>query len=67
MSFGYGEVICPDCYNGEEQFIFLDKSYWLNRFLAHLLEPKTKQQEKHLNDQPLLEEAFNQSEVEIAG
>jgi len=34
MSFGFGETICPHCYDGEEHFIFLDKSYWLNRLLA---------------------------------
>ena len=33
MSFGYGEAICPNCYNGEKQFIFFDKNYVLNRII----------------------------------
>ena len=34
--FGYGKGICLDCYNGENKFIFLDKSYWLNRLIIRL-------------------------------
>ena len=34
MSFGYGEVICPRCYEGEREFIFLDNSFFLNRLLT---------------------------------
>jgi len=67
MSFGYGEAICPDCYRGEEPFIFPDKDYWLNRILARLMEPKTKQPEKDLDDQLLSDQAFIQQEVETAG
>ena len=33
---GYGEAICPDCYNGETPFIFYDNRYWLNRILTRL-------------------------------
>jgi len=36
MSFGYGKTICPRCYEGEKEFIFLDNSYILNRFLSML-------------------------------
>lgn len=36
MAFGYGETICPDCYEGEEKFIFFDESYWLNRLLSRM-------------------------------
>ena len=32
-TFGFGTSICPDCYSGERNFIFLDSSYWLNRIL----------------------------------
>ena len=34
--FGFGEAICPDCYKADKVFIFLDKSYWLNRMLSRL-------------------------------
>ena len=33
MSFGYGETICPRCYEGEDEFIFPDMTLWLNRLL----------------------------------
>ena len=32
-SFGFGEIICPDCYSGEESFVFFDNTYFLNRLL----------------------------------
>jgi hypothetical protein len=34
MSFGFGEGICPDCYEGEKKFIELDQAYLLNRILS---------------------------------
>jgi DNA-directed RNA polymerase subunit RPC12/RpoP len=37
MSFGYGEIICPDCYEGERRFITFDDGFWLNRIVAHKL------------------------------
>ena len=42
MSYGYGETICPRCYDGEEKFIKMDRSYWLNRFLAAFMESEAK-------------------------
>lgn len=36
-TFGFGEIICPSCFNGEKEFLFLDKSYWLNRFISKLV------------------------------
>lgn len=37
LTFGFGKGICPDCYSGEQPFLFFDKSYFLNRVLACLL------------------------------
>jgi len=34
MSFGFGESICPGCYDGEVSFLFFDGSYWLNRLMC---------------------------------
>ena len=31
--FGFGKVNCPDCYKGEEQFLFFNKSFVLNRIM----------------------------------
>ncbi len=36
MSFGFGEAICPDCYQGEHTFLFFDESYLLNRIITRL-------------------------------
>lgn len=36
MSFGFGEAICPDCYQGEQPFLFFDESYLLNRIITRL-------------------------------
>ena len=33
LSFGYGDAICPNCYEGEDSIIFLDTDFWLNRIL----------------------------------
>ena len=33
LTLGFGEVICPQCYAGEEEFVFLDSRYILNRLL----------------------------------
>jgi len=40
LFFGYGKTICPDCYDGEQSFIFFDGRYWLNRITAHLLKQR---------------------------
>lgn len=36
MCFGFGECICSKCFEGEREFIFLDRSYWLNRLLLRI-------------------------------
>jgi len=46
MSFGYGETICPHCYDGEEKFILMDTGYWLNRFLSTFMEQETRIQKR---------------------
>jgi len=32
-SFGFGKMICPECYNGEAEWLFPDMSYCFNRWL----------------------------------
>jgi len=34
LTFGYGTTICPDCYEGEENFLILDENFLLNRLIA---------------------------------
>lgn len=55
MSFGYGETICPRCYDGEKQFIFLDDGYWLNRLLSTFFGRETVLDERDDFDEILLE------------
>jgi len=49
MSFGYGKTLCPECYNGGEKIISLDKECWLNRLLSKIIEkePTYKKQEEY--------------------
>jgi hypothetical protein len=53
MTFGYGTAVCPQCYRGEEQFIFFDQSYWLNRIMAKLVKHQEEPKEEEPYD-PLL-------------
>ena len=32
-TLGFGEIICPECYDGEGEWFFPDRSYWLNRLI----------------------------------
>ncbi len=65
MSFGYGETICPHCYNGEEKFILMDKGYWLNRFLSTFMEQETRVQEQEDYDDILLAQMKTAEDYEI--
>ena len=64
LSFGYGEAICPNCYKGEEEFIFLDKSYWLNRILSSLIKQDKHQQVEDL-DEIMLERLTSEDHIII--
>jgi len=37
IPFGYGEAVCPICYDGEHPFLWWDGRFWLNRLLSRLL------------------------------
>jgi hypothetical protein len=41
-SFGTGSIICPRCYKGETEVIFLDETYWLNRLVKKLIKTEAK-------------------------
>ncbi len=41
-SFGFGEIICPICYQGDIHFVFLDNNYWLNRIIDRKFNQKSK-------------------------
>jgi len=53
MSFGFGEIICPECYKGEEDFISLDKGYWLNRMLACFIHQSRNKLQKSAESETL--------------
>ena len=50
LTFGYGEVICPDCYDGEHESIFFDDRFLLNRLLMRSLIKKGTYKEELLED-----------------
>lgn len=54
MSFGYGKTLCPNCYNGVENFISLDQEYWLNRLLTKLIEKRPTYTDLEKYDEILL-------------
>jgi len=56
LSFGYGETICPRCYDGEKQIIFLDDGYWLNRLLSNYIGRETVLDKQEDFDEILLEQ-----------
>ena len=37
FTFGYGATVCPDCYRGEQPFVFFDDRFWMNRFLMRFV------------------------------
>ena len=65
MSFGYGETICPRCYDGEEKLILMDKGYWLNRFLSTFMEQETRVQKQEDYDDILLAQMKTAEDYEI--
>jgi len=65
MCFGYGEAICPDCYDWEQPFLFLDGSYWLNRITAHLLNHRASQLKPYSPDPILIQRNHIPHEIEV--
>ena len=65
MSFGYGTAICPDCYNGEQHFLFFDDRFWLNRILMRLLYRGLPRTRPPSSDPALDPTLFAQPEVEV--
>ncbi len=49
LFFGFGEIVCPDCYQEDQQFLFLDNSYWLNRFITRLYKQKLSEPAPHFH------------------
>jgi len=49
LFFGFGEIICPDCYEEDQQFLFLDNGYWLNRLTTRLNKQKISEPVPHFN------------------
>ena len=65
MCFGFGEAICPDCYKGEQPFLFFDNSYLLNRITAHLLNQRTTQTDSPSYDPTLIHPTSVPTAIEI--
>ena len=65
MCFGYGEAICPDCYDGEQPFLFFDNSYWLNRIMARLLNHRASRLKPYSPDPILIQRNQIPHEIEV--
>jgi hypothetical protein len=63
MFFGYGKTICPSCYEGEQPFLFFDDDYWLNRFMARLLQHRGEPAPIIKTSSPQLYETGDEIEV----
>ena len=65
MCFGYGEAICPDCYQGEQPFLFFDNTYWLNRITAHLLNHSAPKTPPAADESPLIHQPPTPPPIEM--
>lgn len=65
MCFGFGEAICPDCYEGEEKFLFFDNRYWLNRIMARVFNQRTPTSEPISPDPTIIHSTSETSMIEI--
>jgi hypothetical protein len=66
LSFGYGNAVCPQCFDGEDQIIFLDNTYWLNRLISRFIQPKPYPKKIDDYDEILLEQAQVSEDMEIS-
>jgi len=65
MTFGYGATICPDCYDGEQPFLFFDDKYWLNRIMMKLLGQWEQNIENKFEDALLGQSTYEPFEIDI--
>ena len=53
-SFGYGKTICPDCYKGQNELIYFNDNFFLNRIMNKkkglYTPPQSRQKILHYND-----------------
>lgn len=64
MTFGFGTAVCPDCYDGEQPFLFFDDGFWLNRVMTKILD-RRESRSPVSDDDELVLSAFGSSEVEV--
>lgn len=67
MTFGYGDAVCPDCYTGEQPFLFFDDRFWLNRFLMRFVAGSSSRSELKIEDPALDQLPVRQPEIEAVG
>lgn len=65
MTFGYGKVICPECYGGEQPFIFFDDRFWLNRVMMKLFSGGEPRSKPLYEDSALDHIAYVEPEIEV--
>lgn len=67
MTFGYGAAVCPDCYAGEQPFLFFDDRFWLNRFLMRFVAGSGSRSELKVEHSALDQPPMRQPEIEAVG
>jgi hypothetical protein len=65
MTFGYGTAVCPDCYDGEQPFLFFDNGYWLNRIMSRLMRQGAPRSKPFSVDPTLYYQTSVQPEIEV--
>jgi len=65
-SFGTGSIICPQCYKGETEVIFLDETYWLNRLVKKLIKGEAKGLPRKREDLTLHPELEKKTVTQVA-
>ena len=67
FTFGYGATVCPDCYRGEQPFVFFDDRFWMNRFLMRFVGQSGHRLESLYEDSVLDHPIYGKPEIEVVG
>ena len=67
FTFGYGATVCPDCYRGEQPFVFFDDRFWMNRVLLRFAGQSGCRLESLYEDSVLDYLTHGEPEIEVLG
>jgi len=67
FTFGYGAMVCPECYRGEQPFVFFDDRFWMNRVLIRFVGQSGHRLEPLCDDSVLDYPTHGKPEIEVLG